>query len=79
MTMNPEVNLAREAEMCYATIAMITDYDVWAERPVSAEEVRINMGKNIGKVRQLLIEVIPNMSEKQDKCECGKALQGAIQ
>jgi 5'-methylthioadenosine phosphorylase len=79
MTMNPEVNLAREAEMCYATIAMITDYDVWAERPVSAEEVRNNMAKNIGKVRQLLMEVIPNMSEKQDKCNCGTALQGAIQ
>jgi 5'-methylthioadenosine phosphorylase len=78
MTMNPEINLAREAELCYATIAMITDYDVWAEKPVSHEEVIQTMQKNIGKVRNLLAEVIPNMIEEQSKCECGTALQGAI-
>ena len=77
MTIHPEVNLAREAEMCYVSIAMITDYDVWAERPVSVEVVTKNMAKNIDKIRRLLAEVIPNMSEKQTSCNCGKALQGA--
>jgi 5'-methylthioadenosine phosphorylase len=57
---------------------MITDYDVWAEKPVSHEEVIQTMQKNIGKVRNLLAEVIPNMIEEQSKCECGTALQGAI-
>ena len=79
MTTNPEVNLAREAELCYATIAMVTDYDVWADRPVSAEEVGKTMAKNIDKVRRLLAEVIPAMPEHQDKCACGRALEGALQ
>jgi len=35
MTLFPEVALAREAEICYISISMITDYDVWAEKPVS--------------------------------------------
>ncbi|MEM4757061.1 MAG: S-methyl-5'-thioadenosine phosphorylase, partial [Desulfurococcaceae archaeon] len=39
MTLVPEVTLACEAQLCYATIAMVTDYDVWAEKPVTAEEV----------------------------------------
>lgn len=78
MTLHPEVNLAREAQMCYTTIAMITDYDVYAERPVSAEEVGRVMAENIGKVRQLLAEAIPTIPETQDKCQCAKALQGAL-
>jgi 5'-methylthioadenosine phosphorylase len=79
MTVNPEVNLAREAELCYATIGMVTDYDVWADHPVSAEEVGKTMAKNIEKVRRLLAEVLPAIPEQQDKCGCGRALEGALQ
>lgn len=78
MTLHPEVYLAREAEICFTNVSMITDYDVYAEKPVSHEEVQRTMAENLDKVRKLLAEVIPNMSEEQDKCDCGKALQGAV-
>ena len=78
MTLNPEVNLAREAELCFANIAMITDYDVYADRPVSAEEIGRVFAENVEKVRKLLADVIPAMSETQENCDCGTALQGAV-
>ncbi|MFX1476310.1 MAG: S-methyl-5'-thioadenosine phosphorylase [Promethearchaeota archaeon] len=78
MTLHPEVNLAREAELCFANIAMITDYDVYADRPVSAEEIGKVMAENVEKLRKLLAEVIPDMSEKQSNCDCNKALRGAV-
>jgi 5'-methylthioadenosine phosphorylase len=78
MTLHPEVNLAREAELCFANIAMITDYDVYADLPVSAEEIGRVMAENIEKLRKLLAEVIPEMSEKQSNCDCDKALRGAV-
>lgn len=77
MTLIPEVNLAREARMCYLTIAMITDYDVWAEKPVSAEEVVRTMKENVEKVRKLLEKVIPRIPEKRT-CQCGKYLDEAL-
>ena len=78
MTLHPEVYLAREAEMCFANISMVTDYDVYAEKPVSHEEVQKTMGENLDKVKKLLNAVIPAMSEKQTKCACGTALKGAV-
>ncbi len=77
MTLVPEVNLAREAEMCYATIAMITDYDVWAERPVTAEEVLRVMRENVEKAKKLVYELIPKIPEER-KCECKDALKTAL-
>ena len=77
MTLVPEVNLAREAEICYAVIAMITDYDVWAERPVTAEEVVRVMKENIEKAKKLLYEIIPNIP-KERKCSCKDALKTAL-
>ncbi|MEM0145163.1 MAG: S-methyl-5'-thioadenosine phosphorylase, partial [Thermoplasmata archaeon] len=46
MTLVPEINLARELGLCYSTLATITDYDVWAEKPVTAEEVVKIMKEN---------------------------------
>ncbi len=78
MTMYPECVLAREAEICYATIAMVTDYDCWMTgRIVDGEEVVRTMRQNIGKVRQLLADVIPLIPEKR-RCSCGRALEGAV-
>jgi len=77
MTLVPEVNLAREAEICYATIAMVTDYDVWAERPVTAEEVVRVMRENVEKAKKILYEMIPNIPEKRS-CECGSALSTSL-
>lgn len=80
MTLVPGVVLACEAELCYATVAMITDYDVWAEKPVTAEEVMKTMEENTKKARQLLLEIIRRLPEKPDPglCSCCKALETAL-
>lgn len=72
MTLVPEVQLARELGICYANIALITDYDVWAEKPVNFEEVLRTMGENVQKLRDLLQEVIPKLPETRG-CGCGNA------
>ncbi|RLF18160.1 MAG: S-methyl-5'-thioadenosine phosphorylase, partial [Thermoprotei archaeon] len=77
MTLVPEVNLAREAQICYVTIAMITDYDVWAEKPVTAEEVIKVMKENVEKAKKLLYELIPRIP-KERKCPCKEALKEAL-
>ena len=76
MTMVPEAVLAREAEICYATIAMVTDYDVWKEEHVTLEEVIKTMQSNVEKVKKLLAAVIPKIEEKD--CNCRNALQSAL-
>ncbi|ABP94864.1 methylthioadenosine phosphorylase [Metallosphaera sedula] len=80
MTLVPEVNLACEAEMCYSTIAMITDYDVFAEVPVTAEEVTKVMSENTAKAKALLREVIRSLPEKPDEreCSCCHSLKTAL-
>lgn len=76
MTLVPECQLAREAELCYASINMITDYDVWAEKPVSMDEITSNMRKSSGKVKAILADVIRKIPAER-RCECGHALSGA--
>ena len=76
MTVVPEAPLAREAAICYSTIAMVTDYDVWKEKPVDIEEVIRNMTANISHVRDLLKAAIPKLPEKRD-CPCKDALANA--
>ncbi len=77
MTLVPEVNLAREARMCFLNIAMVTDYDVWAEKPVTAHEVARVMAENTEKVRRLLVELIPKIPEKRS-CQCARYLDEAL-
>jgi len=77
MTMVPECVLAREAEMCYAMIAMVTDYDVWYTHHVSIDEVIKTMKANEEKVKGMLSAVIPRLPEER-KCYCGKALKEAL-
>ena len=77
MTLVPEVVLARESEMCYVNLATVTDYDVWADKPVSADEVVETLKKNIEKTKKMLGSVIPQISKKRG-CGCGKALEGAL-
>lgn len=76
MTLVPEVQLAREQEMCFVTLAMVTDYDVWAEKPVNMEEVIATMNRNIGNVKKLIGAAIPKIP-KERKCPCKDALKGA--
>ncbi len=77
MTLVPEVVLAREARMCFVNIAMVTDYDVWAEKPVTAQEVARVMAENIEKVKRLLYRMIP-MIPRERKCGCARYLDEAL-
>ena len=77
MTLYPECVLAREAEICYISVAMVTDYDVWAERPVSAKEVAGIMKKNTDDFKKLIMGAIPNLPKERD-CSCHKALENAL-
>ncbi|HDN62363.1 MAG TPA: S-methyl-5'-thioadenosine phosphorylase [Candidatus Bathyarchaeota archaeon] len=77
MTLYPECVLAREMELCYVSISMVTDYDVWAEKPVSVKEVVETMKRNTENLKKLLREVIPKIP-KERSCECGFALRDAL-
>lgn len=77
MTLYPECVLARETELCYASVAMITDYDVWAEKPVSTGEVIKTMKKNIENFKKLVSHAIKIMP-RQRNCLCVKALKNAL-
>ncbi len=79
MTALPEAKLAREAEMCYATLACVTDYDTWhvSEEDVTVEVVIANLHRNVS-LAQAVIRAIATVAEKERRCECGSALANAI-
>jgi 5'-methylthioadenosine phosphorylase len=77
MTLVPECVLAREAEICYATIAAVTDYDVWKEEPVSVEKVVKTMKANVEKVKRLIAEAVVHIPTERH-CECKSALSKAL-
>jgi len=76
MTLVPECQLAREAQICYVSIATVTDYDVWAEKPVTAKEVLETLSKNVEKTKELLTVLIDKIP-KTKSCDCEKALSEA--
>lgn len=79
MTALPEAKLAREAEMCYATLACVTDYDCWHEEfeTVTAEMILNNLRQNVERARRILKKAVRMIPEKRD-CECAQALKTAI-
>ena len=79
MTNLQEARLAREAEICYATVAMATDYDCWHEQheDVTVEAILAVMAKNVGNARRLVAEVVPLLPPARG-CSCGQALTSAI-
>jgi len=77
MTLVPEINLARELGMCYATIALVTDYDIWFGHVVDAKMVVEVMKKNIENAKKLLYEVLPKVPEERH-CNCEKVLETAF-
>ena len=77
MTLVPECVLAREAETCYLSVATVTDYDVWAEKPVTWEEVVKTSKTNLVKTKKILEEMIPRIP-KERNCNCENALKDAI-
>jgi 5'-methylthioadenosine phosphorylase len=78
MTLVPECPLAKEAQICYLSISTVTDYDVWANKPVSTQEVIETLEKNVEKTRKLIAELIPAIPSDRAKCSCGNALEGAL-
>jgi 5'-methylthioadenosine phosphorylase len=78
MTLVPECQLARELEICYVSIATVTDYDVWASSPVSSMEIIELLNKNIEKTKKLIAQLIPAISVNRIKCNCANALEGAV-
>jgi 5'-methylthioadenosine phosphorylase len=79
MTASPEVFLAREAEICYATMAHVTDYDVWhvSEAPVTVEMVIRTLNKNTT-IAQEAVRLLAGKLEPERNCDCGDALATAL-
>lgn len=69
MSTVPEVILAREAGLCYAAVAMSTDYDCWKESEVTFEEVLKVFARNAENVIKLFLQVIPKIKEWECKCQ----------
>jgi len=79
MTASPEAKLAREAEICYATIACVTDYDCWHDGhdDVTIDMVIENLNRNTEVAKKILSMVITHIPDKR-KCQCATALKDAI-
>ncbi|MFQ5895692.1 MAG: S-methyl-5'-thioadenosine phosphorylase [Nitrospinota bacterium] len=79
MTNLPEARLAREAELCYATLALVTDYDCWHEREedVTVEAVVARLQQNVRLAQRIIAEAAPTLGPERP-CGCGEALAGAI-
>ncbi len=80
MTASPEAYLAREAGLCYATMAHITDYDVWheTEEPVTVEMVIQQLKANVTIAQQTIALLVPRLVDAGRTCECERALETAI-
>ena len=79
MTNMREARLAREAEICFSTIALVTDYDAWHEElePVSVPEVMANLKASIESARAGIMSSLSNIPEKRE-CACATALSSAL-
>jgi 5'-methylthioadenosine phosphorylase len=81
MTQYPEAVLARELELCYLNISVVTDYDAGLEgnpkvKPVSHEEVIKVFNRNMERLRGLIVETVKGLPERRG-CDCGRALEHA--
>ena len=79
MTNMPEAKLAREAELCYATMALVTDYDCWhhSEESVTVEMILATLHNNVAQAKRVLRATVPAVAGLRT-CPCGSALQHAI-
>ncbi|HJS65845.1 MAG TPA: S-methyl-5'-thioadenosine phosphorylase [Nitrospiraceae bacterium] len=79
MTNLPEAKLAREAELCYATVALATDYDCWheTEEAVTVESILATLRQNVSLAKRLLRTAIPMVADGK-ACTCQRALQNAV-
>jgi 5'-methylthioadenosine phosphorylase len=77
MTLVPECVLAREAEICYANISTVTDYDVWKDHVVSVDDILATMKRNVENVKNIIAETAAKHPVECD-CICNEALKGAF-
>ncbi len=79
MTALPEAKLAREAEICYATLAFVTDYDCWhpTYESVTTDMILTNLRKGVDTVKRILKLLLPSIPQMRD-CACASALKDAI-
>jgi len=79
MTALPEAKLAREAEICYTMLAVVTDYDCWhpGYESVTTEMILTNLEKGVDTAKRILKLAIPSIPQKRD-CACATALKDAI-
>jgi 5'-methylthioadenosine phosphorylase len=79
MTNLQEAKLAREAEICYVTVAMVTDYDCWHEEhdAVTVSDIIANLTKNAENACKVVANAVAAMPERRE-CKCGLALQHAL-
>jgi 5'-methylthioadenosine phosphorylase len=82
MTSMPEAKLAREAELCYSAVTMVTDYDVWHPEhdAVTVDTVMAVMQSNVGLARALIRRIVPKLGDRSTPCPsgCDRALEHAI-
>lgn len=80
MTALPEAKLAREAEICYCTVAMVTDYDCWheSEEAVTVEMVVANLLANVDMSKNIVRTALPKIAALPRECACGSALDAAL-
>lgn len=80
MTNLQEAKLAREAEICYATLALVTDYDCWhpGHDAVSVETVVEYLNKNVRNAQTIMRESVKRLKDVDRSCKCGSALKNAI-
>lgn len=77
MTLVPECQLAREAEICYTSLATITDYDVWAEKPVDLATVLKIIAESVDRVKELIAATLSKIPAERKVCECPHSLEAA--
>ena len=79
MTAMPEARLAREAGLCYVTLAMVTDYDVWheTEQDVSVQAVIENLKRNVVNAQHVIRTALPDLYAEWS-CSCGASLQNSV-
>jgi 5'-methylthioadenosine phosphorylase len=80
MTNLQEAKLAREAEICYATLALVTDYDCWhpGHDAVTVETVIEYLSKNVRNAQIIMRDAVKRLSDLSRACKCGSALKNAI-
>jgi 5'-methylthioadenosine phosphorylase len=79
MTNLQEAKLAREAEICYVTIAMVTDYDCWHEEhaSVTVTDILANLQQNAANAAEVILHAVKGMPRERS-CRCGRALEHAL-